>query len=169
MASRVGPSVFPATRGRLRGADRRPEAVSGGLRVPARHCGRGAPGTSLHPEAGPALPVRMGAPVCTQGETFLRPQGDPRCRGPHRLPLVLRGGSPPFGELSFCPCLWLRVSEILSKHVSALGAEEALDGHHTHPSVQSQPTALQSTLSRCHLVRKFTVMMAARARSPSEG
>ena len=71
MADSVGPSVFPARRGRLHGADRRPEAMSGGLPVPTRHCGRGAPGTSLHPEPWPSLPVRMGASLCARGNLCL--------------------------------------------------------------------------------------------------
>ena len=171
MADSVGPSVFPARRGRLHGADRRPEAMSGGLLVPARHCGRGAPGTSLHPEPWPSLPVRMGASLCAhRWKPLPLTLRTLRLPGPHRLPPVLCCGSPLFGELSFCTDMLLRVSETLSKHVSALGAEEALGGHHTHPlwcSLSPQP--FTSILSCHHLIWKLTMMTAARASSPSEG
>ena len=56
------------------------------------------------------------------------------------------------------------------EHVSALGAEEALGGHHTHPircSLSPQP--FMSTLSCRHLVWKLTMITAARACSPSVG
>ena len=56
------------------------------------------------------------------------------------------------------------------EHVSASGAEEALGGHHTRAlgcSLSQQPVT--STLSCHRLFWKLTMMMAARAHSPSEG
>ena len=63
--------------------------------------------------------------------------------GPHRLPPLLCCGSPPFGELSFCPCLWLHVSETLSRvrlRVRSRGSSGWAP--HSTPLVQSQPAAL---------------------------
>ena len=114
--------------------------------------------------------VTMVPSVCPHG---WKPYSDPEMipvAGATPRPLMLCCGSPPFGELSFCPCLWLHVSETLSKHISVLEGEEALGGYHTHPlwcSLSPQP--FTSTLSCCHLVWKLTMTTAARACSPSEG
>ena len=124
----------------------------------------------IHMLASLYFSVTMVPSVCPHG---WKPSSDLemiRATGATHRPLLLCCGLPPFGELSFCPCLLLRVSETLSKRVSVLEGEEALGGHHTHPlrcSLSLQP--FTSTLSCCPVVWKLTMMTAARARSPSEG
>ena len=115
--------------------------------------------------------VRMGASLCAHG-------GKP-------LPLILRtfwppGATPPNSRaLLWFPSIWgtfflpLSVATCFRNtlqarlRVRSRGSSEWAP--HSPPSVQSPPAALQSTLSCRHLVWKLTMMMEARARSPSEG
>ena len=108
--------------------------------------------------------------MSTWVETFLRPREDPRHRGPHRLPLVLCCGSPSFGELSFCTCLLLRISETLSgARLSVRSRGGSGWAPHSPIRCSLSPQPFTSTLSCRHLVWKLTMMTAARASSPSEG
>ena len=107
--------------------------------------------------------------MSTWVENFLRPRDDPRRRGHTAylscfavVPLHLGN----FLSALVCGYVFLKHSP---EHISVLGAEEALGGHHTHPLQCSlSPQPFTSTLSCCPVVWKLTMMTAARACSPSE-
>ena len=115
--------------------------------------------------------VRMVSSLCAHGgkplPLTLRTLWPP---WPHRRPPVLPCGSPPFGELSFCPCLWLRVSETLSRARLSVRSRGG-SGWAPHSPIRCSlsPQPFTSTLSCRHLVWKLTMMTAARACSPTEG
>ena len=97
----------------------------------------------IHMLASLYFSVTMVPSVCPHG---WKPSSDLEmidAAGATHRPLLLCCGLPPFGELSFCPCLWLRVSKTLSRaHLSVRSRGGSGWVPHSPTLVQCQPAAL---------------------------